>query len=49
MKINRINKIQEMLENETSLSINDLCDNFGVSKNTIRRDIVELEKRGIID
>ena len=49
MKINRINKIQEMLEKETSLSINDLCEDFGVSKNTIRRDIAELEKRGIID
>jgi DeoR family transcriptional regulator, myo-inositol catabolism operon repressor len=49
MKINRINNIQEMLENETSLSINDLCDHFDVSKNTIRRDIAELEKRGIIE
>lgn len=48
MKITRINKIQEMLIKENSLSINHLCDTFGVSKNTIRRDIVELQKRGII-
>ena len=49
MKINRINNIQDLLEKETSLSINDLCDRFQVSKNTIRRDIAELEKRGIIN
>lgn len=48
MKITRINKIQTMLEKEKSLSINDLCDTFQVSKNTIRRDITELEKRGIV-
>lgn len=48
MKFNRINKIQELLEDKRSISINKLCDIFEVSKNTIRRDIAELEKRGII-
>lgn len=48
MKINRINKIQEMLEKEKSISINRLCEVCEVSKNTIRRDINDLEKRGLI-
>lgn len=48
MKINRINKIQEMLERENSISINRLCEVFAVSKNTIRRDINDLEERGLI-
>ena len=48
MKINRLRKIQELLEEKKSISINDLCTTFDVSKNTIRRDIAELEKRGTI-
>ncbi len=48
MKINRLRKIQELLEEKKSISINDLCAFFEVSKNTIRRDIAELEKSGII-
>ena len=48
MKINRIHKIQELLEDVHSVSINTLCDTFQVSKNTIRRDIAELEKSGMI-
>ncbi|MBP3232330.1 MAG: DeoR/GlpR transcriptional regulator [Anaerovibrio sp.] len=48
MKINRLRKIHELLEEKKSISINDLCDIFEVSKNTIRRDIAELEKNGII-
>lgn len=48
MKFNRINKIQELLDDSHSISINKLCDIFEVSKNTIRRDIAELEKRGTI-
>ena len=31
-----------------NISINDLCDTFQVSKNTIRRDIAELEQQGLI-
>ena len=43
MKINRLNKIEEILEDSDSISINKLCEIFDVSKNTIRRDIAELE------
>jgi len=32
MKFNRINKIQELLEDKRSISINKLCDIFEVSK-----------------
>ena len=48
MKIDRINNIHELLKQVHSISINDLCKTFDVSKNTIRRDIAELEKDGII-
>ena len=48
MKINRIEQIHELLKKQHSISINDLCDTFGVSKNTIRRDVAELENTGII-
>lgn len=49
MKIDRINRIHELLKSVHNISINDLCDTFQVSKNTIRRDIAELEKQGIIE
>lgn len=48
MKIDRINRIHEMLRDVHNISINDLCHTFQVSKNTIRRDIAELEQQGII-
>lgn len=48
MKINRIRKIEEMLQEAHSLSIDYLCEYFDVSKNTIRRDIAEMDKAGII-
>ena len=49
MKINRINRIHELLKEVHNISINELCETFQVSKNTIRRDIAELEKQGIIE
>lgn len=48
MKIDRINRIHELLKSIHNISINELCDTFNVSKNTIRRDIAELEEKGII-
>lgn len=48
MKIDRINRIHELLKSVHNISINELCDTFNVSKNTIRRDIAELEEKGII-
>lgn len=49
MKIDRRRKIYEILKKSHNISINDLCDTFGVSKNTIRRDIADLEKKGVIE
>ncbi|WP_196594268.1 DeoR/GlpR family DNA-binding transcription regulator [Pectinatus sottacetonis] len=48
MKIDRINNIKELLQETNTISIDRLCDKFGVSKNTIRRDINELEKQDIV-
>lgn len=48
MKIDRINKICKLIKEVHSISIDDLCATFNVSKNTIRRDISELEKNGVI-
>ncbi|MDQ0204147.1 DeoR/GlpR family DNA-binding transcription regulator [Pectinatus haikarae] len=48
MKIDRINRIKEMLQESNTISIDKLCSAFEVSKNTIRRDITELEKQDVI-
>lgn len=48
MKVNRIHKIEELLQDMHSLSIDYLCEYFNVSKNTIRRDIAEMDKVGCI-
>lgn len=48
MKIDRINQIHELLIDMRSISIKELCERFNVSKNTIRRDIAELEEQGIV-
>ena len=48
MKVERIHQIHELLKERKRISLDELCENFGVSKNTIRRDIAELEEDGII-
>jgi DeoR family transcriptional regulator, myo-inositol catabolism operon repressor len=48
MRIQRINEIENYLNINNSASVKELCDRFKVSLNTIRRDIDELHKRGII-
>ena len=48
MKEERIHQIHELLIEKRRISLDELCENFGVSKNTIRRDITELEEQGII-
>lgn len=48
MKINRLNKIEQHIQDVGSISMDNLCETFKVSKNTIRRDIAELELRGSI-
>ena len=48
MKVERIHQIHELLKERKRISLDELCEIFGVSKNTIRRDIAELEEDGII-
>lgn len=48
MKEERIYQIHELLKERTRISLDELCEIFNVSKNTIRRDIAELEEQGVI-
>lgn len=48
MKISRLNSIEEYVLSKKTVSIDELCEVFRVSKNTIRRDLNELEERGHI-
>lgn len=49
MKADRINKIHELIRERQIISLDELCEIFSVSKNTIRRDIAELDADGIIE
>ena len=48
MKISRLNAIEEYVLTNRTVGIDELCQVFQVSKNTIRRDLSELENRGRI-
>lgn len=48
MKVSRLNSIEQYVIAHETVSIDELCNVFGVSKNTIRRDLNELETRGHI-
>lgn len=48
MKFRRLSEIENYLNSVGNISLDKLCEVFSVSKNTIRRDIAELEKRGSI-
>ena len=48
MKEQRIAQIQLILEHMGSIEIIQACEKFGVAPMTIRRDLEELEKKGII-
>lgn len=48
MKIKRIEQEEAYIRKVQNVTIEELCEEFGVSKNTIRRDLNELEKRGSI-
>lgn len=48
MKVSRLNSIEQYVISRETVSIDELCEVFGVSKNTIRRDLNELESRGHI-
>ena len=41
MKVSRLNAIEQFVMSQGTVSIDTLCETFGVSKNTIRRDLNE--------
>lgn len=49
MKTKRIESIKDLTYKHGSVTLNELCNTFKVSKNTIRRDINELVKEGVVE
>lgn len=49
MRVQRIDQIEEYIVENKTVTLEDLCSRFNISKNTIRRDIHELIKRGNIE
>lgn len=41
-------KIQELFAKEEYIDLRDICTQFGASKSCVRRDLIELERRGIL-
>lgn len=48
MRLERLNSLEEYVLNKGTVSLEDLAERFGVSINTIRRDLNELLSRGQI-
>ncbi len=42
MREERLEKMEEYIRSSSSVSLDQLCDVFGVSKNTVRRDVAQL-------
>lgn len=48
MKINRISQVESYILKHKSVSIDNLCEEFQISKNTLRRDLDVLSKKGTV-
>ena len=48
MKYDRLTKIRQLFLEKRTLSCGELCSTFGVSVETVRRDLAVLEKEGVI-
>src|SRR3984885_9186262 len=44
----RILKVQELFGKEEFVNFEELCQKFNASKSSIRRDLIELERKGIL-
>jgi DeoR/GlpR family transcriptional regulator of sugar metabolism len=44
----RIHKVQELFAREEFVNFEDLCEKFSASKSSIRRDLIELEVKGVL-
>lgn len=49
MRINRIDEIEKYIMEQKSVSLDQICDVFGISKITLRRDLDKLMPRGTIE
>lgn len=49
MRISRIDNLEQYILEHKTVSIDDLCDEFGISKNTVRRDLEVLVSRGSVE
>ncbi|WP_314063907.1 DeoR/GlpR family DNA-binding transcription regulator [uncultured Vagococcus sp.] len=49
MKVQRIHEIESYVKRHGAASLNELCEVFEVSKNTIRRDTNYLIKKGLVE
>jgi DeoR/GlpR family transcriptional regulator of sugar metabolism len=41
-------RVQELFANEEFVSLEDICGRFSASKSSIRRDLIELERKGVL-
>ena len=48
MRVDRIDRLEKYILEQKSVTLDDLCDRFDVSKNTLRRDIDTLTDKGTI-
>lgn len=48
MKLHRLQQLETYIKKQGSVSLEQLCQHFDVSKNTIRRDIQTLEARRVV-
>lgn len=48
MKYNRIQEIENYIKNAKVASLDELLNQFGISIQTLRRDLKELENRNVI-
>lgn len=48
MKLGRLSEIEQYIITNQTVSLDKLCEVFAISKNTVRRDIADLVKRGTV-
>ena len=48
MKDIRLQEMEKMIREAGTMTMDDLCSRFNVSMHTVRRDVAELEKRGMV-
>ena len=48
MRVNRLNEMEVYILSRGSATLQELADNFGVSLNSVRRDVSSLLERGTV-